>query len=164
MAGKNMTEVAPITAQENEAMIRNALKYFDAPAVDLHDPSAVAERIRDYFESCVEKRLRPCNLGLYAALGLTRQDVSDILRQKNKGKVSPGGIDMIKKGKLALSAYRESLAMAGRLNPVTYIFQSKNFDGLSDTQTFEVNSKADEDYLALSQEDVQRRIPVFSED
>ena len=164
MAGKNMTEVAPITAQENEAMIRNAMAFFDAPAVDLHDSGAVTQRIRDYFEACIQRRLRPSNLGLYSALGLTRQDVCDCLRGANKSKLSPGSIDTIKKATLALSTYRESLAMQGKLSPPVAIFWAKNFDGMSDVTTVEVMPDRGQDTMQLSQEELQRRIPVFSED
>ena len=67
---------------------------------------------------------------------------------------------MIKKAKLILSSYRESLAMHGRINPVTYIFMSKNFDGLKDTQTQELEIlRADQVYTAnMTPEQIEQRI------
>jgi hypothetical protein len=168
MAGKNMSEVLPISAQENENMITAALTYFDAPSINLHDPEAVRQRILDYFRMCTERRLRPSNLGMYAALGMTRQDVSNVLTGKSRTKVNPVCIDMIKKAKLVLSTYRESLAISGKLNPATAIFWSKNFDGMADVTTLEV-SRADELNLqpSMTPEEISRQIeldiPIDSE-
>lgn len=125
--------------------------------VDLHDEKAVYSAIIEYFNMCERENIRPGNLGLYAALGMNRQDVHNVLTGKSKSKVSPTCIDIIKSAKLAMSAYRETLANSGKLNPVTYIFQSKNFDGLTDTQTIEI-APADRQQADLSPEQIQKAI------
>lgn len=160
MAGKNLTEVQPISAQENENMIRTALTFFDAPEINLHDPEQVKQRIADYFENCIKRQQRPSNLGLYAALGMTRQDVSNVLTGKSRSKVSPDCIDTIKRAKLVLSAYRESLAMTGKLNPATAIFWGKNFDQMSDVQTHEIEVlRVGQTYSAeLTPDEISKRI------
>ena len=48
--------------------------------------------------------------------------------------------DLLKKVKRILSTYRESLAMSGKVNPVTAIFWSKNFDGMEDQTLIEVTA------------------------
>jgi hypothetical protein len=54
--------------------------------------------------------------------------------------------------------------MSGKLNPATAIFWSKNFDQMSDTTTLEVMPRQTyEDHLQLSQEELRRRIPVYSD-
>ncbi|MSA01052.1 hypothetical protein GKG47_11810 [Lactonifactor sp. BIOML-A3] len=125
--------IAPINAEENALFCQYALDMFHAPSVDLSNPDAVADAIDGYFKYCVDRGLRPGNLGLYAALGLSKQDVSNAINGYSK-KLSSSTIDLIKKAKQALSTYRELLGSQGKLNPVTLIFWQKNYDGLKDQQ------------------------------
>lgn len=153
-----------ITANRDElsALSRYALNIFQQKTPDLHNPKEVEQAVIDYFNNCADNGIRPANLGLYASLGMTRQDVDDVLRGKNKSKVSHDCIDIIKRAKVALSSYREGLAMSGKVNPVTAIFWSKNFDGMSDVQTIEVTTDKD-DVPMLTQDDINKRIPVYSD-
>lgn len=128
---------------ENAAMCAYALDIFHTPSVDLHDPEAVASAIDGYFKNCMKRGLRPGNLGLYASLGLSKQDVSDAIRGRNKSKLSSASIDLLKKAKVALSTYREMLGSTGKINPVTLIFWQKNYDGLEDKQTMEITPRKD---------------------
>ena len=56
-----------------------------------------------------------------------------------------------------MALYRESLASEGKINPVTYIFMAKNYDGLTDTQQIEV-SAAQSQEARLSPEEIARQI------
>ena len=158
MAGRNMTDAA-VSVADNNRMITQALKTFSAPAINTRDPDAVAARIQEYFQSCRDLELRPGNMGLYAALGLSRQDVHDAFRGANKSKLSPASIDMLKKATRALAAYREQLGATGRINPVTLIFWQKNFDGFEDQHRIELDA-SDRNVLqaSLSPEEIARRI------
>lgn len=126
-----------VNKDENAAFCQYALDIFNAPAVDLKDPEAVSDAISCYFNSCIDRGLRPGNLGLYAVLGLSKQEVSNELRGVTH-KLSTPTIDLIKKAKVALSTYREMLGSTGKINPVTLIFWQKNYDGLEDKQTMEI--------------------------
>lgn len=137
MAGRNMTE-APVSSGDNSKMIKMALSVFEAPEIDLNDSQAVQQRIVDYFCRCDELQLRPGNMGLYSALGLSRQEVHNIISGRDKKKVSPATCDTIKKALRILSAYREMLGSTGKINPVTLIFWQKNFDGLQDQHQIEI--------------------------
>lgn len=137
--------------------IQNALDTFQAPTPDLHKPEEVRQAIINYFTSCQRNHVRPGNLGLYAALGMSRQDYNDVIRGKNKSKVSPAAIDMLKKANRAIGAYRENLALNGKINPVTYIFMGKNYDGLTDTQQIEV-SAAPAPAATMTPEEVAKQI------
>lgn len=131
-----------VNKDENAVFCRYALDIFNAPAVELKDPRAVSEAISGYFNSCIERGLRPGNLGLYAVLGLSKQEVSNELRGVTH-KLSTSTIDLIKKAKVALSTYREMLGSTGKINPVTLIFWQKNYDGLEDKQTMEIAPRKD---------------------
>lgn len=121
-------------------LLQNAIDIFQAPTPDLHNPQEVQDAIINYFTTCQRNHIRPGNLGLYAALGMSRQDYSNVIHGKVKNKVNPACIDMLKKATRAIGAYRENLASEGKINPVTYIFMSKNYDGLTDTQQIEVTA------------------------
>lgn len=137
--GENMT-AAPVPVEVNTRLITAALKTFDAPAVDLEDPVAVKQRIEAYFRTCAEMELRPGNLGLYAALGLSRQQVHNDLTGRTE-KLSPASRDLLKKAIQGLAAYREQLGAQGKLNPITLLFWQKNYDGLTDTYSLETQEK-----------------------
>lgn len=126
------------TPEDLRQLTRHAIELFEATPPDLHDAEQVEEAIYNYFASCDRHGVRPANLGLYAALGMSKQEVSNVLTGKTPNKVSPAVIDLLKKAKLILSTYRESLALTGKLNPVTAIFWAKNFDSMEDQTRIEV--------------------------
>ena len=138
MANSSPMAPKPITREQNHSLISAALKVCQWPTLNLHDAEAVSQRINEYFVLCDTNGLRPSNLGLYAALGMTRQDVSDVLRGANRSKVSRDAIDIIQKAKLSLSMYREQLAISGKVSPPIAIFWAKNFDQMADVQTLEI--------------------------
>lgn len=138
--GDNGIDMSP---NESKTLAEYALDvYLNAAdqAVNLDDPAEVHKAITDYFHDCSMRGLRPGNLGLYAWLGLSKQDVSDALRGKSK-RLNPSTIDLIKKAKLALSSYREMLGSMGKINPVTLIFWQKNWDNLVDKQEIAIEPK-----------------------
>lgn len=165
MANRHPLQPEPISREFNSAMVTAALKIATWQTLDLHDYSAVKERTQEYFTLCDEKGLRPSNLGYYAALGLSKQDVSDILRGANKSKVTPQCIDLIKKTKLALSAYREQLAITGKVSPPIAIFWAKNFDNMEDTARLDV-SRSDpfSQTAAMTPEEVARELEKIEKD
>lgn len=145
------------TPEELRELTRHALELFESRPPDLHNREEVRQAIYNYFSSCDRHGVRPANLGLYAALGMTKQDVDNVLTGKSKSKVSPDCIDLLKKAKQVLSTYRESLALTGKLNPVTAIFWAKNYDGMTDAQQIEVTA-AQGPAPTLSPAEVARQI------
>lgn len=145
------------TPAELNALTAFALDVYKAPTPDLHDPEQVQTAIIGYFETCQRHGLRPGNLGLYAALGMSKQDYNNVITGKSKSKVSPSCIDFIKKAVRAIGVYREGLALEGKINPVTYIFMGKNYDHLTDTQQLEVTASSGP-APTLTPEEVARQI------
>ena len=134
-----------------------ALSVYMMEPPDLHSVEDVQRAIIGYFTTCKEHSVKPGNLGLYAALGMSRQDFNDVMRGKNKSKVNPACIDMMKRAARAVGVYREGLAMEGKIHPTTYIFMGKNYDGMEDYTRIEVS--ADNGPAAsLSPEEIQQRI------
>ena len=148
---------ADATPEEINDLIQAALDVFQARTPDLHNPEEVRNAIVNYFTSCQRNHTRPGNLGLYAALGMSRQDYNDVIRGKNKSKVSPDCIDILKKAVIAIGQYREGLALEGKINPVTYIFMGKNYDGLQDQTQIEVTAQPGP-AASMTPEEIARQI------
>ena len=170
MAGRNSPVVGEngITASQEEinALTRNMRENFmrdiNRPKVNLHDTEDVKQAIYNYLLDCEQSGKRPANMGLYRALDLSRQDVNDVITGKNKSKVSPECIDIIKKAISMLAEYREQLGIQGKLNPVTLIFWQKNYDRMTDSQVIEIQSNK-HDAMQLTQDEITKRIPVYSD-
>lgn len=148
---------ADASPEEINDLIQTALDVFQARTPDLHNPEEVRNAIINYFTSCQRNHTRPGNLGLYAALGMSRQDYNDVIRGKNKSKVSPECIDILKKAVIAIGQYREGLALEGKINPVTYIFMGKNYDGLQDQTQIEVTAQPGP-AASMTPEEIARQI------
>lgn len=148
---------ADATPEEINDLIQAALDVFQARTPDLHNPEEVQNAIINYFTSCQRNHTRPGNLGLYAALGMSRQDVSNVLTGKSRTKVNPVCIDILKKAVIAIGQYREGLALEGKINPVTYIFMGKNYDGLQDQTQIEVTAQPGP-AASMTPEEIARQI------
>lgn len=145
---KNIKDYSPmvdngnIDIAENNILIQQCIDVFESKTPCLDNPVEVEQAIKNYFLSCIDKGLRPGNLGLYAVLGLDKNDVRDLLqgrvRTVNGQGVNVETISHIKKACKVISLYRESLGSAGKLNPATLIFWQKNYDGLEDVQRVDV--------------------------
>jgi hypothetical protein len=155
--GDNGISASP---QEISILTHNALETFKLSVtnnVDLHDAKSVYNTIVQYFQQCENNHVRPGNLGLYAALGMSKQDYNNVVTGKSKSKASLDCIDLMKKAVRAIGAYREGLALEGKINPVTYIFMGKNYDGLSDVQQLEVTAKPAQD-PTLTPDEIQQQL------
>ena len=141
----------------NAVMVQNIIESFNAPIPDLHKPEEVEQAITAYFKRCIDKGLRPGNLGLYNAIGLDRREVHELLNGRTPKVASSQTIGHIKKATKALSEFRESLGSQGKLNPATLIFWQKNFDGLEDVQRMEVTAQTQEN-AELSPDEIANKI------
>lgn len=141
---KNIKDYSLITSdieidkEDNANMITCVLESFKTSKPDLHKPDEVERAITGYFERCINKGLKPGNLGLYNALGLNKNEVHDILAGRSNYKASTECVQLIKKAKQSLAEYRELLASENKLSAPIAIFWQKNFDGLEDIQRVDV--------------------------
>lgn len=126
----------------NKAMIEVCLDVINSDYPMLDNPLQVKQTINNYFDSCISRGLKPGNLGLYACLGLDKNDVKNVIEGRAKSvdgrNVSLECARLIKKACKGLSLYRESLASQNKLSPPIAIFWQKNFDGLEDVQRVDV--------------------------
>lgn len=89
------------------------------------------DRTEQYFAHCAERGIRPTWEEFALACGTTRWSLHDWETGRYYGGVSP---DLVKRVKEFIAAYDARAVSEGKLNPVTYIFRSKNYYGMKDQQ------------------------------
>ena len=127
------------TEDENKNYISLITESFNAAKPDLSKPEDVNRAIQDYFDRCYRHNIKPGNMGLYNALGITRQEVNEYITGRRK---APNAqfIDTLKKVKNTLAEYREVLGAQNKLSPPVLIFWQKNHDGFEDVQRVDVSA------------------------
>ena len=149
-----------ISEEENKNYISLIKESFKANKPDLKNPVEINNAIQDYFDRCYSHNLRPGNMGLYNALGLTRQEVNEYLTGRRKAP-NCEFIDTLKKAKAVMAEYRELLGSQGKLSPPVLIFWQKNHDGFEDVQRVDVSpvndlkpEKTPEEIQKMLEEDI----------
>jgi hypothetical protein len=147
---------------DNTRIVQTNMKFFDMPKVDLHDPAAVHERLREYFRIYGEADLKPTVAGMAMALGVDRRRLWAIANDQPTGgggklmNIPSESADLVKKAYEILETSMENYANAGKINPVMAIFMMKNHFGYQDKTEYVLtpNQKQDGDYDA---EDIRKR-------
>ncbi len=145
---------------DNTKYIAVSMELTDLPAIDLHDPKQVEDRLHDYFNIHMKYDMKPTVVGMAIALGngITRQTLWAIKNNQPSGGAGyktalPSEVaDSIKKAYLLLENLWENYAQNGKMNPVTSIFLGKNNFGYSDKQEYVLtpNQQNENDYDADS--------------
>ena len=140
---------------DNTRIVATNMKFFSMPAIDLHDPNAVQERLIEYFQIYAEADLKPTVAGMGMALGLDRRRLWEIKSGAMVGGVGkqnlpPETLDLVKKAYEILETSMETYANAGKINPVMAIFMMKNHFGYQDKTEYVLtpNQKHESDYDA----------------
>lgn len=144
---------------DNTKIVLTNMKFFNMPAIDLHDPNAVQERLVEYFQIYGDADLKPTVAGMGMALGLDRRRLWEIKTgnyTSSTPKLPRETEDLIKKAYEILETSMEAYANAGKINPVMAIFMMKNHFGYQDKTEYVLtpNQKQDSDYDA---EDIRKR-------
>lgn len=146
---------------DNTKIVLTNMKFFSMPAIDLHDPVAVQERLCEYFQIYGEADLKPTVAGMGMALGLDRRRLWEIKTGAAVGGVGKQHLPeetlvLIKKAYEILETTMENYANAGKINPVMAIFMMKNHFGYQDKTEYVLtpNQQQANDYDA---EDIRKR-------
>ena len=128
-------------------------QFLKMPKVSGSDTEAVEERIEEYFSTCSKCDALPTVEGLSLALGVDRSTLWNWGRGDG---CTRGTTEAVQRAKTLLSAIDAQLASQGKIQPVTYIFRSKNFYGLTDRVEISAESKGT-DLSMLSREELEAR-------
>ena len=113
-----------------------------------------AERLNEFFQHCEEANEIPTIEKMALALGSYRQKVWEWEVQETKGRLVS---DMLKKAKSIISTMDAELAMTGKIQPVVYIFRSKNFYGMRDQVDISASNETGNGGVFFDQRQLENR-------
>lgn len=116
---------------DNSRYVRFAMASWDLPPIDISDPKQVAERIRQYFQFCVDNDRKPQVIGMANWLGVSRDTINSWKRGEYRNDTHS---DVIKKAIDSIEEMWIDFAINGKMNPAAFIFIAKNHMGYKDVQ------------------------------
>ena len=118
---------------DNSRYLKHALESVNLPPIDIRDAKAVEERVKWYFNHCIDNDMKPGVTGLCNALGISRMTFNNWEQGR---KITRGEHTVImQRAKNIIEEIMEQYMMNGKINPVSGIFLMKNnFDGYYDRQ------------------------------
>lgn len=133
------------------AVLSNYLDLLDKKPIQT--PEECAERLNQFFTKCAEKGQLATIESMALELGLTNQQVNNIIVDKSKGEVISL---MLQKAKQIIAAQDAELAMRNRINSILYIFRSKNFYGMVDKREI-INNRPENELDKKSKAELEDR-------
>ena len=128
-----------LSEDENKNYISLITESYNAKKPNLENENDVNNAIQAYFDRCYKHNIKPGNMGIYNALGITRQEVNEYLTGRRKPP-NCSFIDTLKKVKSVMGEYREILGSQGKLSPPVLIFWQKNHDNFEDVQRIDIDA------------------------
>lgn len=124
----------------------------------------LVERIDQYLTLCSDQRIPPTWEGLGLYCGYSRATLWDWMTTRRKGfsdEVGSGLLtaDIIKRAREILAAFDGTMAIAGKINPVAYIYRSSNFYGMVNKQTVAVEPMLEEHNAPKTPEEIAKDLP-----
>lgn len=122
----NFPTAFEIDPTKTSTILKNIMTISSMPKCVTEDEFVT--RFNDYFNFCVEQEVKPTVESFALAFGITTQTV----RKWESGEYGSFKKDLVKRGKTIMQAFLTNAVMEGSVNPVTYIFYSKNYYGMVD--------------------------------
>ena len=135
---------------------KNCLLFYDMGKVKVKTDEELEQRIAEFFLTCADTGQIPTVEKMCMATGYARQTIFAWESGTSRG-LGLSTVDIIKKAKSYLAAFDAELLLENKLNPISYIFRSKNYYGMVDKQEHVLtpnNPLGD----GASQEDIQQRL------
>jgi len=133
------------------AVLSNYLELLDKKPVQT--PEECADRLNQFFTKCAERGQLATIESMALELGMTNQQMNTWIADKTKGDVIAL---MLQKAKQIIAAQDAELALRNRLNPVLYIFRSKNFYGMVDKREI-INNRPENELDKKSKAELEDR-------
>lgn len=132
---------------DNSTYLSLSLDVMNLPRINILDQREVTERIRDYFQLCMDRDAKPTVTGLAMALGMDRRRLWEVTHDVKSSTLKYNQIpentkDFIKKAYGIMENLWENYMINGKINPVTGIFLSKNYFGYRDETELSVTSQS----------------------
>jgi hypothetical protein len=135
----------PVEAGSKGALVAHLLESMEiARHTDRNDIGSLKLALRDYLTLCARNNVNVTNMGLYGALGLSQETISQWASGKSRG-TDPRYKDFALFVRKLCAQYRELAASEGKINVALAIWWQKNYDGFKDDPAVE---KIDEEIAA----------------
>ena len=118
--------------------LSEAMEYFHVTRVKGNEE--FIQRTEDYFSRCIQRGIKPTWEEFSIAMGTTVKSLWDW----ENGRTATVDPELIKMARQYMAVFDAKLVAEGKLNPVTYIFRSKNFYGMKDQQEHILTPNASE--------------------
>lgn len=152
----------PQEGTEGKATDGQFLKWFvelaNLPPINADDPQELAERCAYYFNFCSARGIRAGFEGLCNAIGINMVT----MREWENGKCGPDKANVIQKARGIIANSLENLGQTGKINPVTFIFLTKNHLGYRDQTEHTINQQINIDMSNIGS--ISNRLPVSDAD
>ena len=133
------------------AVLNNYLDLLDKKPIQT--PEECADRLNKFFEKCAERGQLATIESMALELGMTNQQVNNLINDKSKGEVVAL---MLQKAKQIIAAQDAELALRNRINSILYIFRSKNFYGMVDKREI-INNRPENELDKKSKAELEDR-------
>lgn len=125
---------------DNTRFLTHDLKLMSLPAVDMEDPSAIHNRIHEYFSICAEDDIKPSVESFALSLHASRFDIFNWLNGRSNRIKNSDSILALKRAYDTINSYYAHMIQNGKINPVAAIFLMKNNLGYQDTTNYIVST------------------------
>lgn len=115
-----------VNAGDNTKYLANALSMWDWQKPDITDPVAVSNRIKEYFQLCIDDDMKPSVEGLAFAFGVHRKTLWAWANNVDSPRMSEEVRSLIKRAYDILTVQMANYMQNGKINPVAGIFLMKN--------------------------------------
>lgn len=114
-------------------VLHNAVEFFNVGLKQVKNNEELCERLNYYFAECERTQQLPTVEKMCLCIGYPRSTVLDWETGAHRANwVNEATSIIIKKAKEILAAIDAELAQEGKIQPVIYVFRSKNFYGMKD--------------------------------
>lgn len=128
------------------AIVAQVMQTMDiARRTDSTNIESLYDALQEYLTLCMQTNTSVTNTGLYAALGVTGDTISNWISGKVRS-ADPRYKEFALLVRSICSQYRELAAAEGKLHPTLLIWWQKQYDGMQDNPTPE--KKLSDDYQA----------------
>lgn len=122
----NFPSAFEIDPTKTSTLLKNIMTISSMPKC--YNEDEFVTRFNDYFNFCIEQEVKPTVESFALAFGITTQTV----RAWESGEYGDFKRELVRRGKTIMQAFLTNAVMEGKVNPVTYIFYSKNYYGMVD--------------------------------
>jgi hypothetical protein len=127
-------------------VLHNAHEFFKVGLNPVKSNDELCERLNYYFDECEQTQQLPTVEKMCLCIGYPRSTIFDWETGTHKAVwVNDTTSGIIKKAKEIMAAMDAELAQEGKIQPVVYMFRSKNFYGMKDQTEYVLTPNAQQE-------------------